>query len=82
MVLDQCDDTELTLASDTLVAGWFATWQNFAQGPALPEEEPSVEQLTALHARVITISPPSGTAHAVRRWGIEAVMLLYVFLKT
>ena len=37
------------------MSGWFATWQAFAQGPAIPEEEPSLEQLTALHARVVTL---------------------------
>ena len=55
VVLDQSDDTEMAVAEDSLVAKWFAAWQAFAQGPAEPEEEPSVEQLTALYARVITL---------------------------
>ena len=54
-VLDQADDTEVSIATDSTVRTWYANWQTFAQGPPDPEEEPSVEQLTALHTRVAVL---------------------------
>ena len=54
-VLDQADDSEIALAEDATVAKWFNNWQVFAQGPPEIEEEPSIEQLSALHLRVATL---------------------------
>ena len=51
-VIDQSDDSEITVAGDKLVQAWYDTWQAFAQGPPEAEEEPTVEQLSALWTRV------------------------------
>ena len=40
-VIDQSDDTEISVAEESLIASWFTNWQAFAQGPADAEEEPT-----------------------------------------
>ena len=54
-VLDQSDDTEVVVADESRMVVWAANWEKFAQGPPLEEEEPTVEQLTALDHRVVTL---------------------------
>ena len=55
-VIDQSDETEIVLAEDQLVKKWFEIYRNFAQGPAEAEEEPSIEQLSAVYSRVVTLN--------------------------
>ena len=54
-VLDQTDETEVTVAEESKVRMWNANWMAFAQGPPLDEEEPTVEQLSALEYRVVVL---------------------------
>ena len=50
--IDQGDDSEVHVADNKQVRIWQARWQNFAMGPPLDDEAPTVEQLTGLHVRV------------------------------
>ena len=53
-VLDQGDDSEIPLAEDALVKQCFENYRNVVQGPAETDEEPSVEQLSAIFTRVVS----------------------------
>ncbi len=65
--LDQSDDTEFDPASREVVQRWYDNWRAFAKGPPDPEEEPSAEQLSALHVRVYTQASTPYVDFAV--WG-------------
>ena len=54
-VLDQHDESEAVVAGNALIAKWSANWTQFAQGPPLDEEDPTIEQLSALYHRVIIL---------------------------
>ena len=54
-VLDQHDETEAPVAGESLISKWATNWTAFAQGPPLEEEDPTVDQLSALYHRVVTL---------------------------
>eukprot|EP00435_Cladocopium_sp_Y103_P014598 s616_g3.t1 len=54
-VVDQADDSELTLASRTQVDAWLGAYIALMGSPPLEEEEPSEAQLSALHKRVVVL---------------------------
>ena len=54
-VLDQHDETEAPMATETSIVQWSRNWTTFAQGPPLDEEDPTVEQLSALSHRVTVL---------------------------
>ena len=54
-VLDQADESEVQIADETRLRQWANNWETFAQGPPLDEEDPTIEQLTALYHRVVVL---------------------------
>ena len=54
-VLDQHDETETSLASEAQIVAWGKNWVAFAHGPPLDEEDPTIEQLSALYHRVLVL---------------------------
>ena len=54
-VLVQGDETEVPVATDPELEAWHNNWKKFALGPPEEEEEPSVDQLTALNTRVVAM---------------------------
>ena len=53
--LDQADETEFEPANKKTVDRWYANFLAFAQGPPSDAEEPTAEQLQALHHKVVIL---------------------------
>ena len=54
-MLDQHDDAEATVASEAQIVKWNENWVKFAQGPPLEEEDPTIQQLSALNHRTVVL---------------------------
>ena len=54
-LIDPMDDTELTAAGPDLIEKWFANFKAVKHGPPLPDREPTPDQLSAMHVRIITL---------------------------
>ena len=52
-VLDPLDESEVVAPTSDQVSQWYAQYQLIKKGPPLPDKEPTVDQLAAMHARVI-----------------------------
>eukprot|EP00971_Amphidinium_carterae_P276001 5476807-Amphidinium_carterae.1 len=52
-VIDVQDDGDVPAATPQLVAGWFANYAELKGGPPMEDFEPSPEQVSALHCRVV-----------------------------
>ena len=64
-ILDQSDETEIQIAAESKVRNWAQNWVSFAHGPPLDEEDPTVEQLSALEHRVVVQDCPPYADFAV-----------------
>ena len=54
-VLDPIDETEIVAPSSTIVDEWFANYRLVKRGAPLVEVEPTPDQISAMHARVVEL---------------------------
>eukprot|EP00971_Amphidinium_carterae_P352240 6492503-Amphidinium_carterae.1 len=56
LVLDPCDEAEVKVAEPDRIAQWYLNHQRAKGGPPMEESEPTPEQISAMHQRVVTFN--------------------------